>query len=88
MEAVLEAHPDVRHAVAVGAPDELMGERVVAFVEAPPTFGLDECRAWFAGQGVAKFKTPERIVTVDALPLLPTGKPDRSALKARVQAGS
>ena len=34
-------------------------------------------------QGVARFKTPERVVVVDALPLLPTGKPDRAALRAR-----
>ncbi len=84
VEQVLEAHPDVRHAVAVGEPDRLMGERVVAFVEAARGFDLDTCRAWFAERGVAKFKTPERIVVVDALPLLPTGKADRAELKARV----
>jgi long-subunit acyl-CoA synthetase (AMP-forming) len=84
VEQVLEAHPAVRHAVAVGEPDELMGERVVAFVESTPDFDLDACRAWFGERGVAKFKTPERIVVVDALPLLPTGKPDRAALRARV----
>ena len=84
VEQILEAHPDVRHAVAVGEPDPLMGERVVAFVEGAPGFDLDACRAWFAARGVARFKTPERVVTVDALPLLPTGKPDRAALRARV----
>jgi acyl-CoA synthetase (AMP-forming)/AMP-acid ligase II len=84
VEQVLEAHPDVRHAVAVGEADPLMGERVVAFVESAPGFDLDACRAWFAARGVARFKTPERVVVVDAIPLLPTGKPDRSALRARV----
>ena len=83
VEQVLEAHPGVRHAVAVGEPDALMGERVVAFVEGDARFDLDACRAWFAERGVAKFKTPERVVVVDALPLLPTGKPDRTALRAR-----
>ena len=33
VEAALEAHPDIHHAVAVGYPDPLMGERVAAFVE-------------------------------------------------------
>ena len=33
VEAALEAHPAIRHAVAVGYPDPLMGERVAAFVE-------------------------------------------------------
>jgi acyl-CoA synthetase (AMP-forming)/AMP-acid ligase II len=84
VEQVLEAHPAVRHAVAVGEPDPLMGERVVAFVEGAPDFDLDACRVWFAERGVARFKTPERVIVVDALPLLPTGKPDRATLRARV----
>jgi cyclohexanecarboxylate-CoA ligase len=84
VEAVLEAHPVVSQAVAVGEPDERLGERVAAFVVADGAFDLDACRAWFDEQGVAKFKTPERVVVVDALPLLPAGKPDRAALRARL----
>jgi len=53
-------------------------------VEGEAAFDLDVCRAWFGAQGVARFKTPERVIVVDALPLLPTGKPDRAALRARV----
>ena len=37
-------------------------------------------REWFAERGVAKYKTPERVLVVSALPLLATGKPDRVAL--------
>jgi cyclohexanecarboxylate-CoA ligase len=85
VESVLEAHPDVRHAVAVGAPDARLGERVVAYVQLAPgsTFGLDECRAWFAARGVAKFKTPERVVALSEFPVLAAGKPDRAALRKR-----
>jgi len=86
IESVLEEHADVRHAVAVGRPDPVMGERVVAFVEAPPSFDLGACREWFAARGIARFKTPEHVVAVDALPLLASGKPDRTALKARAAA--
>lgn len=83
VEAVLERHVAVAQAVAVGYPDRLMGERVCVFVVAAGDgFDLDECRAWFAKQGVAPFKTPERVVIVDALPLLATGKPDRAGLRA------
>ena len=82
--AVLERHPGVTQAVAVGYPDRLMGERVCAFVVAATAgFDLDACRAWFEAQGVTPFKTPEQIVVVDALPLLPTGKPDRTTLRSR-----
>ena len=83
VEGVLEAHPAVRQAVAVGVPDERLGEQVAAFVLLAPgtTFDLDDCRRWFESQGVARFKTPERVVVVDAVPTLAAGKPDRDALR-------
>ncbi len=87
VEDVLEAHPVVRHAVAVGYPDELMGERLAAFVVTDTNFDLDDARAWFAERGIAKFKTPERILVVPELPLLATGKPDRAALRRAVVPG-
>jgi cyclohexanecarboxylate-CoA ligase len=83
VEAVLEAHPAVRHAVAVPVPDPAVGERVAAFVEAAAAFDLDECRRWFAARGVTRFKTPEYVVRVDAIPVLAAGKPDRAALRSR-----
>ena len=81
VEAVLEAHPAVRQAVAVGVPDARLGERLVAFVVTARPFDLAACRTWFANQGVARYKTPERIVRLDRLPTLAAGKPDRSTLK-------
>jgi cyclohexanecarboxylate-CoA ligase len=83
VEGILEAHPDVRQAAVVGEPDSRLGERVCAFVVAAAPFDLAECRAWFEKQGVAVFKTPERVVQVDELPLLAAGKADRAALKQR-----
>jgi cyclohexanecarboxylate-CoA ligase len=81
VEAALEAHPDVRHAVAVGYPDPLMGERVAAFVESTAPFDLEACRRWFTGRGIATFKTPEKVVRLERLPLLGSGKADRAALR-------
>ena len=48
VEAVLEAHDAVRHAVAVGYPDALMGERVAAFVVSDGPFEVETARTWFA----------------------------------------
>jgi cyclohexanecarboxylate-CoA ligase len=81
VEAALEAHPDVQHAVAVGYPDALMGERVAAFVETGAPFDLEECRRWFASRGIATFKTPEKVVRLERLPLLGSGKADRTELR-------
>ncbi len=83
VERVLEAHPSVRQAVAVGYPDHALGERVCAFVVADQTFTLETTRSWFAEQGVTRFKTPERVVQLDELPALAAGKPDRAALRDR-----
>jgi acyl-CoA synthetase (AMP-forming)/AMP-acid ligase II len=85
VEAALEAHPDVRHAVAVGYADPLMGERVAAFVESTAPFDLEECRRWFSSRGIARYKTPEKVVRLDSLPLLGSGKADRADLRRRAQ---
>ena len=82
IERILEAHPSIRAAAAVAAPDARLGERVCVFVVGEPTFDLAACRAWFESQGVARFKTPERIEHVQRLPTLPAGKVDRAALRA------
>lgn len=86
VEAALEAHPDVRHAVAVGYPDPLMGERVAAFVESAAPFDLEECRRWFTSRGIATFKTPEKVVRLEQLPLLGSGKADRATLRRQAAA--
>jgi cyclohexanecarboxylate-CoA ligase len=88
VEAILEAHPDVVQAVAVGYPDARYGERVCAFVVTRRPFDLVACRAWFEHQGVARFKTPERVIALDELPLLSAGKADRAALRLRAEAAA
>ena len=85
VEAIVNAHPSVREAVVVPYPDETMGERVAAVVVARKPFDLEACRAWFRRQGVAPFKTPERVIQLDALPTMGAGKPDRAALTRLVR---
>lgn len=84
VEQALEAHPSVRGAVVVPYPDPVMGERVAAAVVAPDTFDGDACREWCARQGLARFKVPERLVHLQALPTLPSGKADRAAVRTLV----
>ena len=86
VERVLETHPFVRQAVAVGCPDDRVGERVAAFVVGDHRLDVEECRRWFAAQGVARFKTPELVMHLDAIPLLGLGKPDRAALRTQAAA--
>lgn len=86
VEAVLEAHPGVRHAVAVPVPDPAVGERVAVFVVSDVPFDLERCRAWFGERGATRFKTPELVVQIDEIPTLAAGKPDRAELKRRAAA--
>jgi acyl-CoA synthetase (AMP-forming)/AMP-acid ligase II len=82
IEAVLADHPAVAELAVVPRPDEVMGEVGVAVVvprdrSAPPT--LSSLRAHLEGR-VARYKLPEAIRIVDALPLTPMQKVDRRAL--------
>ncbi|MBV8462929.1 MAG: AMP-binding protein, partial [Acidimicrobiales bacterium] len=44
VERLMEAHPRVRQAVAVGRPDDRVGERVAVFVVADADVDVEECR--------------------------------------------
>jgi o-succinylbenzoate---CoA ligase len=77
----IRLHPRVRAAEVVGVPDEEWGEVVVAAVVGDVT--LAELRDWVAEEYPRSF-APRSVVHLDALPLLPNGKVDRQALKARL----
>ncbi|GAA2879569.1 (2,3-dihydroxybenzoyl)adenylate synthase [Streptosporangium fragile] len=81
VEAHLLAHPGVRRGAAIGLPDTGRGEQLCAVVVpggTPPT--LQELRVFMMGRGLAAFKLPDRIETVDELPVTPVGKIDKRAL--------
>lgn len=88
VEDVLGSHPAIAEAAAVGAADETYGERVCAFVVVNDgqRFGLDDAAAHFAACGLARQKTPERIVVVDELPRTASGKVQKHLLRAQLTA--
>jgi long-chain acyl-CoA synthetase len=85
-EALLE-HPAVENVGVVGVHDFLHGENVRAYVSlregAEPPGAQDLID--FARERVG-YKAPEEIEFLDEIPLNPTGKVDRVALKARASA--
>ena len=84
VEEVLHAHPAVAQAAVVGGAHPEMGEEVVAFVVPRPGDApaeedlLTHCRA-----ALAAYKTPRRVVVVDALPMNGVGKILRRELRQR-----
>jgi len=81
VERVLAEHPAVRAGAVFGLPDERLGERVVAVVQPEPgeAVDLDDVRAHLIAN-LARYKVPERIVVVEALPRNAMGKIIRTAL--------
>jgi o-succinylbenzoate---CoA ligase len=83
VEAVLGTSPGVADVVVVGVPDGEWGELVTAFVvaadpAAPPD--LDRLRA-IVRQALSARAAPKKVFVMPVFPLLPSGKPDRAALR-------
>jgi fatty-acyl-CoA synthase len=84
VESFLMSLPHVVGASVVGAPDPVLGEVPVAFVQtdAPvdPADVIEACRA-----GIATFKVPRWVEIVTDFPVMATGKIDKPALRARAK---
>ncbi|GAA4436113.1 (2,3-dihydroxybenzoyl)adenylate synthase [Actinokineospora soli] len=87
VENHLLAHEGVQDAAIVGMPDDVLGERVCAYVvprgDAPT---LPELVAFLRGRGVADYKLPERLEVVAAFPGTGVGKVSKKDLAADIAA--
>jgi len=85
VERVLREQPGLGDAIVVAVPDERWGEVPVA-VTASTDFDPDAATAAVATE-LGRPARPARVLTVQALPLLPSGKVDRLAVRTRALAG-
>jgi acyl-coenzyme A synthetase/AMP-(fatty) acid ligase len=87
IEEVLMRHPAVQEASVIAVPDPVFVERVCAVVSLRPGAQLDLAGVadHFEASGVARQKTPERLVVIDALPHTATGKVRKQDLKQMVR---
>ncbi|CAM3161312.1 AMP-binding protein [Mycobacterium intermedium] len=87
VEDVLSSHPAIAEAAAVGATDEVYGERVCAFVvvNAGQRFELADAARHFSECGLARHKTPERVVVVPELPRTASGKVQKHVLREQLK---
>ena len=86
VEAALRRHESVREAVVV-AREDVPGDRVlVAYLVAPDAPAATELWAWLK-ERLPEYMVPTAFVTLDALPLTPSGKVDRQALPAPWRGG-
>jgi amino acid adenylation domain-containing protein len=81
IDDVLESHPAVLEAAAVGVPDHHLGEDLVAFVVLRAGIAADERELLtFCERRLGHFKTPTRIHFAPDLPKGPSGKVQRLRL--------
>ena len=83
VSAVLSTCPGVREVVVVGRPDREWGERVTAVVVPadpadPP--GLELLRTHVSAR-LPRYACPSEVMLTEAIPVLPSGKPDLASLK-------
>jgi long-chain acyl-CoA synthetase len=87
VEEALCTHPQVREAAVVGVPDAYRGEALVASVVAAPGAAIEAetLLAWLA-ERLVRYKVPQAIRVVEALPKTGVGKVDKAALRSEAMA--
>jgi 2,3-dihydroxybenzoate-AMP ligase len=87
VEAHLLAHPAVTAAAVVAMPDAALGERACAYVTLRPgaAFAIPEMRAFLELRGLARYKWPERIEVLSAMPLTNVGKIRKTELRRDIE---
>lgn len=89
VENAASTHPAVSGCAVVGMPDAVLGERICAFLvikEGAQVPTVAELGRHFEALGLAKFKWPERIEVIDALPVTKVNKLHKAALREAIRA--
>lgn len=83
LDEVIETHPEIIEASVASYPDEILGEKIAAFVVLAEgkTMELSELTKYLQMKKVAKFKWPEKLTVMPALPRNAMNKVMRSQLK-------
>lgn len=85
VEGYLCLHPDIKEAAVVGIPDEVLGNRICAFImlENEGQVDLREIHRFFKSIGVAFYKFPDLVESIEFWPLTSVGKIDKKVLVER-----
>jgi fatty-acyl-CoA synthase len=84
LENVAARHPEIAMAAVIGVPHEKWGERPVLIAQpVPGASPTKESVLEFIENQVTRFWLPDHVVFVDALPLGPTGKVQKTVLRER-----
>lgn len=83
IENLLTTHPDIQETAVVGMPDQVLGERICAYIvlKRDCRQSFDEVIAFLKSKGASVQQLPERIEFVNDLPVTKVGKVDKKALR-------
>jgi len=84
VEQALSLHPDVERATVVGVPHEILGEEIVAVVSLRDDAALEDVEPALrahAKEHLHAAQTPDTYLQIDDVPLTPTGKVRKAALR-------
>ena len=87
IENRLAAHPGIGESAVIGMPDQVLGERICAYVKlkAGVTLTFEEIVAFLKKNGASVQQLPERIEFVDELPMTKVGKVDKKILREDIK---
>ena len=88
VEHAARRHPGVGDIMIVAMPDPDYEERACAFIvpsDSENTPDVKNLMEFLVGEGLAKFKCPERIEVIDEFPVTDSGKPSKPKLKALIE---
>jgi len=87
VEDLIRDHPGVEQVAAVGMPDQVLGERVCAFIK--PRRGMaisfEEIISYLKEKKTSVLYLPERIEIIDEMPLTNVGKVDKKRLREEIK---
>jgi len=83
LDNLLSSHPKLLEVAVTGYEDEILGEKVgvVAVLAKGETISLEDIIDYLKAKEIAKYKLPEDLRIIDALPKNPVGKVLRRELK-------
>ena len=85
IEQLIGCHPSVQHAICVGTPDRIYGEKVclcIVYRPGAPRLDLDAVRDFLVGEkGLEHRKLPDLVREIDELPINAAGKVDKRLAK-------
>ena len=81
IEEIIMQIPEVQTVAVIGEPNEVLGEKIVAFVVPRPGVNLDKNKiSRYTFENLANYKQPDRIYLINDMPAVLAGKIDKKEL--------